>query len=360
MKLTPNTVPAVIASLAAASIMSTTLPGPAGAAEQATSVYLLGSKGSMAGFIPPPGTYLVDSSYSYSGSASGSAALGVTAGRTGTRDTANVPLLLEADLNVDARAYYQMPTVVWVAPQPVLGGHVGFSLTTPIGWKDVGFDLGARATFTLPSPINRTIQAGRQFSESDDRTAFGDPVASAFIGWHQGPWHWNVGTMVNVPLGAWDAGRLANIGFNHWAVDTTGSLTWLDPKVGIEVSLASGFTFNFENPDSNYKSGTDFHAELAVMRHFSPQLAIGVVGYHYQQVTGDSGAGAILGDFKGRVTALGPSLNYTFQLGPVPINTKLSWYHEFNEENRLKGDAGLLSVTLPLGGPPPAPAPGLK
>lgn len=323
------------------------------AAEQGQSVYLLGSKGSMAGIIPPPGSYFADANYYYSGSTSGQAALGVTLRRTGTRDAGGIPIQLEADLRVDGQAYYQIPTAVWVAPGQVLGGHFGLSLATPIGYKEVGFDVDARATFTLPAPINQTIQAGRRFSESDNRTDFGDPVAGAFLGWHQGAWHWNVGTMVNVPLGAWDLGRLANIGFNHWAVDTTGSITWLDPKIGLELSLATGVTFNFENPDSNYKSGTDFHLEFAAMQHFSPTFSIGIAGYHYQQITGDSGSGAVLGDFKGKVTALGPALNMTLMAGQLPINTKLTWYHEFEAENRLKGDAGMLTITIPLGGPPP-------
>jgi hypothetical protein len=47
------------------------------AAENAAGFYLLGTKGSMAGFIPPPGTYFVDVNYWYSGNASGSAAAGI-------------------------------------------------------------------------------------------------------------------------------------------------------------------------------------------------------------------------------------------------------------------------------------------
>lgn len=340
-------------SIAALAIAATAVCGEqAWATEQATSVYLLGSKGSLAGIIPPPGTYFIDANYYYSGSASGQAALGVTLRRTGTRNTNGVPIQVEADIKVDGQAYYQIPTVVWVAPGRVMGGHFGLSLATPIGWKDVSYDIDARATVTLPPPLNRTIQAGRRFSDSDNQTDFGDPVAGAFLGWHQGAWHWNIGTMVNVPLGAWDLGRLANIGFNHWAIDTTASLTWLDPKIGLELTVAPGFTYNFENPDSNYKSGTDFHVEFAVMQHFSPTFAVGLVGYHYQQISGDSGSGAVLGDFKGKVTALGPSMNLTFQAGQIPINTKVSWYHEFNEENRMRGDAGMLTITIPLGGPP--------
>lgn len=319
----------------------------ANAAESATSVYLLGSKGSMAGFTPPPGTYLIDANYFYAGNASGTAAKGVTLPRTRAD--------IEATVSVNAQAYYNIPTVVWVAPHQVLGGHVGFGLMTPIGHKNVEADITALATINLPPPIG-TVAAGRNLRLDDDRTAFGDPLASAFIGWHRGNWHYNLGAMANVPLGQWDTGQLANIGFNHWAFDLTGAVTWLDPRIGFELSAAAGVTFNTENPDTDYKSGTDFHVEFAAMQHFSKQFSIGLTGYHYQQITGDSGAGALLGDFKGRVTAVGPALNYSFQVGQVPVMTALKWTHEFNTENRLKGDMGLLTVTVPLGPPPPASA----
>ena len=140
------------------------------------------------------------------------------------------------------------------------------------------------------------------------------------------------------------------MGFNRWAGDLTGSLTWLDPKSGIEVSLAPGVTFNGENPDTNYKTGTEFHIEAAVMKHVSKEFAFGVAGYHYQQITGDSGSGAVLGDFKGRVSAIGPNLTYNFQVGKTPVLTSIRWLHEFNAQNRLVGDAGFVTVTIPLGG----------
>lgn len=42
---------------------------PAFAAEGAVGFYLLGSKTTMAGYLPPPGTYLQDYNYYYSGAA---------------------------------------------------------------------------------------------------------------------------------------------------------------------------------------------------------------------------------------------------------------------------------------------------
>ncbi len=323
------------------------------ATESATSFYLLGSKGSMAGYTPMPGTYVSDSNYFYAGSAAGKAALGVTLPRTGARDSNGVSLNVNASINVDGQAYYNIPTAVWVAPGQVLGGNFGLSLSTPIGWKSVNAGVDAVASLTIPA-LSQTLSIGAHRSLTDSRGGFGDPILGAFIGWHQGNLHWNVGTLINVPIGVWDTGRLANIGFNHWAFDFTGAVTYLDLKTGVELSAAAGVTFNTENTATDYKSGTDFHLELAAMQNFSKQLAIGVTGYHYQQLTGDSGAGAKLGDFKGRVSAIGPQLNYTIMAGQLPIMTSIKWMHEFNVENRLKGDMGLLQVTIPFGPPPAA------
>jgi len=179
-------------------------------------------------------------------------------------------------------------------------------------------------------------------------TAFGDPIAMSVLGWQQGNWYWNIQTLLNVPIGEWQTDSISNIGFHRWALDITPAATWLDPKTGLEVSAAAGFTFNGENPDTNYKTGTEFHVEWAVMEHVSKTLAFGLAGYHYQQITGDSGSGARLGDFKGRVSGLGPDFAYTFVCGKTPVSTELKYFHEFDVENRTTGNSGMLTVSLPL------------
>ncbi len=86
------------------------------------------------------------------------------------------------------------------------------------------------------------------------------------------------------------------------------------------------------------------------MQHFSEAAAIGFVGLYFEQVTGDSGLGAVLGSFKGQSTAIGPAINYNFQLGAIPVSTQLRWYHELDVDNRPKGDIAFFQATLPLGG----------
>jgi len=320
--------------------VSALLGGAARAAEDAAGFYLLGSKGAMAGFVPPPGTYLSDVTYSYAGDASGAAAAGVASRRAGR-------LTVEADVAGDGTVAFAIPSALWVAPGKLLGGNAGFGIVVPIGWKDVDVDIGARARLDAPA-LGVTLERERRFAFGDSTGNFGDPLAAAVLGWSEGNWHWNAGALVNIPIGQWEKDNIANIGFNHWGLDASAAATWLDPKIGFEVSAAAGFTFNWETPDTDYKPGAEFHLEFAVLQHFSKTFAIGLAGYHYDQMTGDSGSGAALGSFKGRVTALGPIVAYNFELGKSPVSANLKWAREFSAENRLEGDALQVTLSLPL------------
>ena len=111
-----------------------------------------------------------------------------------------------------------------------------------------------------------------------------------------------------------------------------------------------GVSFNAENTATNYQSGTEFHLEGAIVQHFSQAFDVGLVGYYYDQVTADSGSGvpASLGGFEGQVAAVGATIGYNFQLGALPVSTRIKYFHEFNAENRLEGDAAYLTVSMPL------------
>ncbi len=330
--------------------LSLAVGGQAFAAEQAKSIYLLGSTTSMAGLTPPPGTYVSSFSYVYVGEGSGAVAISRTLPQSGQSFPSPASLQLNADMSVRARVALDVMSMLWVAPQKVLGGNFGVGALVPVGYQEVNVDVNARAALTFPN--GTTLQGGRSLRISDDTFAAGDPLATAFLGWNSGNWHWKAAGLVNIPIGSYNKTDLVNMGFNRWAADMTGSVTWLDPKSGVEASLATGFTLNGENPDTNYRTGTEFHVEGALMQHLSKSVSMGVAGYYYRQVTGDSGAGAVLGAFKGEVAAIGPNVTYNFQLGTVPVLTSLRWLHEFDAKNRLEGDSGFLTVTIPLGGTP--------
>ena len=295
----------------------------AAAAENGVGFYLLGGRGPMAGYIPPPGVYIQNDVYFYSGSGGG-----------GKR----FPSGGEVIANVDATIWADFVTASWVLPQEILGGNLAIGVIVPFGQPDVTADvLLSPAAF---APIGRQVK--------DNAFIFGDPVATAALGWHSGNWHWNMTGLLNIPVGDYREGEIANLAFHRWAGDISGAVTWLDPQSGIELSATAGFTFNGTNDVTDYTTGTEFHVEWAATKTLTRQLSIGLVGYYYDQFTADSGTGARLGDFEGQVTALGGMIAYNFQLGETPVSARLNIYREFEAVNRLEGSTGYVTVAFPL------------
>ncbi|MGB2931084.1 MAG: transporter [Methyloceanibacter sp.] len=66
----------------------------------------------------------------------------------------------------------------------------------------------------------------------------------------------------------------------------------------------------------------------------------------YQQLTGDTGSGARLGPFKGRVFAVGPHLIYNTVLMRRPVIFNFRNYQEFGAENRFEGNVTTFGATV--------------
>lgn len=288
------------------------------------NVYLLGKRGPLAAFIPKPGIYLSNDIYSYDASYDGNMPLG---GR------------LASDISADA--LMDIPQFTWVTDVSALGGRLALSALTPFGTVDVR----ARGAVQLPDGT----EVGRGKSDTD--SGFGDPVVGASLGWKNRDGDrfraWSVYSSVFIPVGSYQLGRIANLSSNRWAVDVGGAYTMANFRGGRELSGILGFTFNGENEDTNYDSGNELHLELAGIQHLPNHWSAGIVGYYYNQVTPDSGGPAVIGDFEGKVAAIGPELNYQFQT-KHPVSVDLRWYHEFSSQNRLEGDGIFLTISVPL------------
>jgi hypothetical protein len=73
-------------------------------------------------------------------------------------------------------------------------------------------------------------------------------------------------------------------------------------------------------------------------------LGVGAEAFYIEQVTGDSGGGGRLGDFKGRTMGIGPVLTYVLPRGKDTFVAELRWLPETNVKNRLEGDYIWLKV----------------
>lgn len=154
---------------------------------------------------------------------------------------------------------------------------------------------------------------------------------------------------IYAPTGRYEVGRLANTGKNYWTFEPTLGLYYFGKKNGIEASLLAGTDFNTKNNDTDYQSGTQFHAEGTLAQHVplaGGVAGVGVTGFWYQQVTADRGAGATFGDFEARSSGVGPVASWAGKIGSVDAVVELKWLHELATQKRLEGDYAWLKVIV--------------
>jgi len=231
------------------------------------------------------------------------------------------------DAGIDGRgdAFGFGPTYVFATP--VFGAQASVSVLAIGGHMDASIDA------TLTGPRGNTISGNR----SDERWMFGDLYPMVNLKWNQGVHNFMWYASGDVPVGAYDPSRLANLGIGHGAIDSGFGYTYLNPQTGWEASAVVGFTYNFRNPDTDYRNGVDGHLDWGVSKFITKQVHVGVVGYLYQQIGCDSGSGATLGCFRSRVAGVGPQIGYLFPIAGMQGYLNLKGYGEFAAENRPEG-----------------------
>ena len=298
---------------------------PAKASEGGASFYLLGSGGPGAAMLPPvKGVFFDNTAYYYSGKAKG-----------------DRQFLVGGNLvaGLHSTTIGDFPTVLWVPTTDFLGGTFVLGGTLVLGQAD----LEVKAVLSGPN--------GGQVAISEQDVAFvvADPSIMATLGWTVGTdLYLAATTSLNVPVGKYRQGQLANFSYHRWAGDTSVALTWHDAEAGWDLSGKGGLTFNGTNDFTDYDTGTELHLEASAERTFSPAFSAGILGYHFQQVSGDSGEGARLGAFKGRVSGVGATAAYNFQLGKAPATLRFRILEEFGARNRLEGTSAFLSLSFPI------------
>jgi hypothetical protein len=205
-----------------------------------------------------------------------------------------------AGLRAKADVGVFLPTYTFATP--VLGGQLTIGAATVPG--NVGVDINA----TLTGPRGNAI-SGAAF---DNRVTWGDVYYIGTLKWNAGVDNFMTYVFGNIPSGTYDSTRLANLSPGFVSVDAGGGYTYLNPKTGQELSVVAGLSFNGTNTALDYRNGIDFHADWAASQFIGKSVHAGLVGYVYQQVTGDSGVGAQLGDNKGTAIGIGPQIGFFF------------------------------------------------
>ena len=285
---------------------------PALADEGASGLYVPGNFGFGAGVTPDAGLYLSTGLAHYDG---------------------DIKIFIDGGkivVNADKRPYSIGFASLWVPQTKVLGGNLGLSLGSS--------DVFSWAHGEVTGLIN--------FEDTVQGWGFGDTTARAQLGWNSGTWSNTLYLTTWFPTGRYQRGFNPNTGKNHYGVNLGWGVTYTEPRTKIEFDSAIGITFNAVNPATDYKDGDDFIWDWAVGKRFANGLKVGVAGYAYQQLTGDSGSGAKLGPFKGRVFAAGPHVVYDTMVMHHPVLFNFRYYQEFDAENRFEGNVTTFTTTV--------------
>jgi hypothetical protein len=109
-----------------------------------------------------------------------------------------------------------------------------------------------------------------------------------------------------------------------------------------------------------YQSDVDFHLDWGASQFLSKQFFVGLVGYAYDQVTADGGAGDRVGSFESRVFAVGPQFEYIFPIAGEQGFLGLKLYGEFGAKNRPEGWTTWLTFAISEALPAPSAAPRMR
>jgi hypothetical protein len=318
--------------------------GAAHSAETGSGLYQLGFTSPQAGLMLGAGTYAGYNFLAYRGDASASASASRQIALPGTGHQLSAQVA--GDVKLDTTIQAHILTLTHVFAEPVLGGNAGLSVVLPYVDADLGVSANGVLSLTGPRGRSLDIPFGGKGSARDGD--LGDTIVSGMLGWHDGRLHYIASLNVYAPTGSYDKNRAVNVGKNHWAVDPMAQVTYLNETSGLELSGAAGVTFNQTNSATDYKTGDEFHLDVAAIQHFSENVYAGLVGYAYKQLGADSGSGAA-GDFKGRVYGLGPVLGGTVPLGQKQkLFVNARYYQESGAVNRIAGHTFFLTAVLPF------------
>lgn len=173
-------------------------------------------------------------------------------------------------------------------------------------------------------------------------------VVPVILGGSAGNVHYLFASHFLIPAGDYEPDALANHTLNYGTYSQEVSLTWLPTSRWI-LDLSTNLSFNWENPDTNYRSGNLLGLTYGVNYRpdKAPKWQIGVGGLYLNQFTDDEVDGkSVPGGFRLRKLNAGPQATYWVVPGSTAVMFK--WTHEWEVRNGPKGDLFWIQGAIPF------------
>ena len=277
------------------------------AAEGGYSHYTPGTYGDFAAAVAPPDGLTLRNDFYYYGADGGASR------RSG---------LLQANADIEFKMDFL--TLLHKPGVEVLGAQYAYGIFVPVAHID----------------IDANLQVGPlQVRRQDDTFSLSDvTLIPMMLFWNKGNFHFSLAEFIVTPTGGYDTDDLANAGLNYWTFDTNCTLTYLNETTGQDYSVNLGYNYNTENGKTDYQTGQEIHVDYMINQFLSESFALGVHGFYLKQVTGDSGSGARLGDFKAEAAGIGPAFLWTTKIADKDVAFIAKWLHEYDAKKRFEGD----------------------
>jgi len=237
--------------------------------------------------------------------------------------------------DADLKAMGTTTRLFWYPGLELLGARYGAYLSLSL------VDGEARSAITARLP---GMPPGTRRSDAD-RSGVSDAYFTPLsLGWNLGDWQIKWTEAVVLPISDYDASAGLNIGRNYYALNSSLGVTHRKGTTGPELNFRTGFIWNDENPDTDYRTGNEVYADGSFTWRFTPALTAGLTGYAYRQVTPDSGSGAVFGDFEGESYAAGPIVRCFVDTSARRYSLIAKWLHQFESTHLFEGDMVMISL----------------
>lgn len=222
--------------------------------------------------------------------------------------------------------------LAYVKGEPGEGWRYGFELCLPLVYESVG------AYFYRNGAVDINAYS------YDYEGGLGDiSFIPIMAGKQIGSNHLKSGLRLYAPTGYYRSGSLAQGGLNHWTYTPFLGYSHITPGQH-EFSLYTGYDINERNTDTDYKSGDVLHMDAVAAIYTDLYTAVGITGSLYEQLSADSGSGAVLGGFKAKSYTVGPLIRHT----AGAMNFELKWLPEVSVQNRTKGGSFWMNFGMPF------------
>jgi hypothetical protein len=277
---------------------------PALVQAQPTAHYVPGAEGIKAASLPPPGIYLRDYNVGY------------------YANQRNDPQGHKID-TMDAKAYIyaNVPRILWITDQQLLGGYLGLDALLPLQYTDL--DLGVKGG---PSMID------------EHNFGIGDFFIEGTWSKHVKQFDFALGYGVWAPTGDYSDVHV-RAGSGYWTHMLTAGATWyIDANKAWALSVLNRYEIN--QKARGVTKGQAYTVEGGLSYGVTKTVDVGAIGYYQQKVTSDSNSTAAARD---RVAGVGPEISAFFPKATLGLS--LRYAYEFMAENRLEGHTATLTIT---------------